>query len=88
MLTNRASGILLHISSLPSKYGVGDLGPAAHTFADFLHDAGCTYWQILPLNHTTPKTHFSPYSSFSAFAGNPMLISPDSSTCVPYLARW
>ena len=70
------SGILMHITSLPSQYGIGDFGPAAYEFADFLKDAGQSFWQILPLNYTTAKTRYSPYNCFSAFAGNPLLISP------------
>jgi 4-alpha-glucanotransferase len=77
MLRKRASGILMHITSLPSRYGIGDLGPVAYEFADFLRKAGQSYWQILPLNCTTAKTGYSPYNCFSAFAGNPLLISPD-----------
>lgn len=77
MLRKRASGILMHITSLPSKYGIGDLGPVAYEFADFLRKAGQSYWQILPLNYTTAKTGYSPYNCFSAFAGNPLLISPE-----------
>ncbi len=77
MLRQRASGILMHVTSLPSKYGIGDLGPEAYKFVDFLAAAGQNYWQILPLNHTTAKTGYSPYNCFSAFAGNPLLISPD-----------
>ncbi len=72
----RASGILLHPTSLPGPYGIGDLGPAADRFVDFLADAGQTYWQILPLGPTGFGD--SPYQTFSAFAGNPMLISPDA----------
>jgi len=67
----------MHVTSLPAKYGVGDLGPEAYKFADFLKAAGQNYWQMLPLNHTTAKTGYSPYNCFSAFAGNPLLISPD-----------
>ncbi len=67
----------MHVTSLPTKYGVGDFGPAAYRFADFLKAAGQNYWQMLPLNHTTVKTGYSPYNCFSAFAGNPLLISPD-----------
>jgi 4-alpha-glucanotransferase len=78
MLRRRSSGILIHITSLPSKYGVGDFGPEAYKFADFLRAAGQNYWQILPLNHTTANTGYSPYNCFSAFAGNPLLISPES----------
>lgn len=71
----RSSGILLHISSLPCKYGIGDLGPAAYQFADFLAEAGQRVWQVLPL---VPVGHGnSPYSSPSTFAGNPLFTSPD-----------
>jgi 4-alpha-glucanotransferase len=73
----RGSGILLHITSLPSAYGVGDLGPGAYTFADFLNRTGQRYWQVLPLNPIDPIYGNSPYSSISAFAGNTLLISPD-----------
>jgi len=76
-MKKRASGILLHITSLPSKYGIGDFGPEAYKFADFLRRASQNYWQILPLNYTTPKAAHSPYSCVSAFAGNPLLISPE-----------
>lgn len=71
----RGSGILLHISSLPGKYGIGDLGPAAYEFIDILEAAGQIYWQILPLSPTGHGN--SPYSSHSAFAGNTLLISPE-----------
>ena len=77
MFTKRASGILLHISSIPTEYGIGDVGPAARKFVDFLKRAGQSYWQILPLNYTTAGTAYSPYNCASAFAGNPLLISPD-----------
>ncbi|MBF0489211.1 MAG: 4-alpha-glucanotransferase [Candidatus Omnitrophica bacterium] len=73
----RSSGVLLHISSLPSVYGIGDLGPHAYAFVDFLKSAGQTYWQILPINPTDGINGHSPYSCFSAFAGNPLFISPD-----------
>lgn len=73
----RTSGILLHISSLPSPYGIGDLGPGAHRFADFLSSASQSLWQVLPLNPTSLDGGNSPYSSHSAFAGNPLLVSPD-----------
>ena len=73
MLTERASGILLHVSSLPSRGGIGDLGPAAYAFADFLAAAKQQYWQVLPLSPTGYGN--SPYSALSAFAGNPLFIS-------------
>jgi 4-alpha-glucanotransferase len=71
----RASGILLHVTSLPSPYGIGDLGPNAYAFVDFLAAAGQRLWQVLPLN--PPGYGQSPYQCFSAFAGNHLLISPD-----------
>lgn len=67
----------MHLTSVPSKHGIGDLGPAAYKFVDFLSTAGQNYWQLLPLNHTTAKTAHSPYNCLSAFAGNPLLISLD-----------
>ena len=72
----RSSGILLHVSSLPSPYGIGDFGPGAYQFADFLQASGQHLWQILPL---TPITvgNTSPYASISAFAGNTYFLSPD-----------
>ncbi|OHB67518.1 MAG: 4-alpha-glucanotransferase [Planctomycetes bacterium RBG_13_62_9] len=86
-MRRRSSGILLHVTSLPSPYGIGDLGPAAYTFADFLQAAGQNYWQMLPLNHTTAMTRYSPYNCFSAFAGNPLLISPDLLYQAGYLMK-
>jgi 4-alpha-glucanotransferase len=68
----RRSGILLSVSSLPSKYGIGTLGKAAFRFADFLKSAGQRCWQMLPLGPTGYGD--SPYSSFSTFAGNPYFI--------------
>ena len=76
-MDKRGSGILLHITSLPSAYGIGDMGPGACTFADFLGRTRQTYWQVLPLNPTDPVYGNSPYSSISAFAGNTLLVSPD-----------
>ncbi|MDO8445940.1 MAG: 4-alpha-glucanotransferase [Deltaproteobacteria bacterium] len=76
-MNRRGSGILLHISSLPSMHGIGDLGPGAYRFADFLVETKQCLWQILPLNPTSTAHGNSPYSSFSAFAGNPLFISPD-----------
>lgn len=71
----RTSGILLHISSLPSEYGIGTFGKEAYRFVDFLESAGQTYWQILPIGITSYGD--SPYQSFSSFAGNPYFIDPD-----------
>lgn len=65
----------MHISSLPSVHGIGDMGPAAFAFADMLHNAKQTYWQVLPLNPTQSSSFHSPYFSASALAGNPLLIS-------------
>jgi 4-alpha-glucanotransferase len=73
----RGSGVLLHISSLPSPYGIGDLGPPAYQFADFLVQAKQSYWQILPLTSIHPRGGNSPYFGRSAFAGNPLLVSPE-----------
>lgn len=71
----RSSGILLHPTSLPGPYGIGDLGPEAYRFADFLVESGQSLWQLLPLGPTGFGD--SPYQCLSAFAGNPLLISPD-----------
>ncbi|MGC1240090.1 MAG: 4-alpha-glucanotransferase [Chryseosolibacter sp.] len=73
----RSAGILLHITSLPSAFGVGDLGPEAERFAEFLQQSGQRYWQMLPLNPTGEEQAFSPYSAISGMAGNPLLISPE-----------
>jgi 4-alpha-glucanotransferase len=73
----RGSGILLHITSLPSPSGIGDLGLWAYRFADFLAETKQSFWQILPLNPTDPVYGNSPYHSISAFASNPLLISPE-----------
>ena len=77
---DRASGLLLHITSLASNGGIGDLGPAAFEFADFLAEAKQRLWQVLPLSPTGYGN--SPYAATSAFAGNPLLISLDT------LAEW
>ena len=69
---NRSSGILMAMSSLPSKYGIGTMGKSAYKFVDFLRDSGQKYWQLLPLCPTSYGD--SPYSSFSTFAGNPYFI--------------
>ncbi len=75
MQFDRASGVLLHLTSLPSRYGIGDLGKEAYDFVDFLKRANQKLWQILPLN--PPASGGSPYNCFSAFAGNALLISID-----------
>jgi 4-alpha-glucanotransferase len=75
-MLKRHSGILLHITSLPSKYGIGDMGPSAYAFVDFAAASKQKYWQILPVNPTDGINGNSPYSCSSAFAGNPWLISP------------
>jgi 4-alpha-glucanotransferase len=72
----RGSGILLHVTSLPSRYGIGDLGPGAFHWIDRLHDAGQTCWQALPMGPTGYAN--SPYQEVSSFAGNWLLISPDA----------
>ncbi len=74
MNLDRSSGILLHPTSFPSIDGIGDMGPQAYYWIDFLKSAGCSIWQILPLGPTGFGD--SPYQSFSAFAGNPYLINP------------
>src|SRR5262252_527167 len=73
--TYRASGLLLHVTSLPSPYGIGDVGPAAVSWVDRLDYAGQRWWQALPLGPTGYGN--SPYQSLSSFAGNELLISPD-----------
>jgi len=71
----RRSGILFPVASLPSPYGIGDFGPAAYRFVDWLKQAGQRVWEVLPL--LIPDEHGSPYASPSAFALNWMLVSPD-----------
>ncbi len=75
ILAQRQAGVLLHPTCLPSPYGIGDLGPEAHRYLQWLADAKIGWWQVLPLNPTGPG--FSPYSSYSTKAGNVLLISPD-----------
>jgi len=77
MLNTRGSGVLLHISSLPSPYGIGDLGPSAYRFVDLLVSAGQRYWQVLPTNPTGTIFGNSPYCSYSAFANNTLFLSPE-----------
>jgi 4-alpha-glucanotransferase len=76
MKFERSGGILLHPTSLPGPYGIGDLGPSAYSFIDWLASTGCKLWQLLPLGPTGYGD--SPYQCFSAFAGNPYLISFDA----------
>jgi 4-alpha-glucanotransferase len=75
MQFERSAGILLHPTSLPGKFGIGDLGSEAYRFVDFLKEAGQTLWQVFPLGPTGYGD--SPYQCFSAFAGNPLLVSPE-----------
>jgi malto-oligosyltrehalose synthase/4-alpha-glucanotransferase len=75
--TKRRAGVIMHITSLPSDFGIGDMGPEARAFADFLSRANQKYWQLLPLNPTGPAAYYSPYSAYSSMAGNALLISPD-----------
>lgn len=74
-MSSRCSGVLMHVTSLPGPFGIGDLGPSAYGFVDFLQSASQMLWQVLPL--VPAGVGFSPYSSPSTFAFNPLLISPD-----------
>nr|CAX68902.1 4-alpha-glucanotransferase (Glycoside hydrolase, family 77) [uncultured bacterium] len=76
-MKDRSSGILCHISSLASSFGIGDIGLSAQRFVDFLRRCGQNYWQVLPLNPTDGALGNSPYSSYSAFAFNTLFISPE-----------
>ena len=71
----RYSGVLLHPTSLPGRFGIGDFGAEAYEFVDFLEKSGQSIWQVLPFGHTGFGD--SPYQAFSAFAGQPLLISPE-----------
>ncbi len=75
--TSRRAGVLLHVTALPSRLGMGDWGPATLEFLDFLAEAGQGIWQILPLAPTNPGAGNSPYSGYSAFALNPLCVSPE-----------
>ena len=76
---NRYAGVLLSVTSLPSRYGVGCFDRAAYDFVDWLEKAGQRYWQILPLGATAHgASDDSPYQAYSAFAGNPYMISLDA----------
>src|SRR5205085_8858086 len=81
----RSSGILLHPTSLPGRFGIGDLGPEAYRFIDYLAAGNQTLWQVMPLGPTGYGD--SPYSSFSAFAGNTLLVSPEKLVEDGLLAR-
>jgi 4-alpha-glucanotransferase len=85
MKTGRASGILLHPTSLPGRFGIGDLGLESYRFLDFLQEAKQKVWHVLPLGPTGPQN--SPYQCRSAFAGNPLLISPDKLVEEGYLGK-
>ncbi len=85
MKISRRSGILLHPTSLPGKFGIGDLGPASRRFVDFLAEAGQKLWCVLPLSPTGPEN--SPYQCCSTFAGNYLLISPELLVKQGYLSR-
>ena len=75
-MSRRGAGVLLHPTSLPGRFGIGDLGPEAVRFLDWLAEAGQTMWQMLPLGPTGLGD--SPYVAESVFAGNPLLISPEA----------
>lgn len=81
----RSAGVLLHVTSLPNAYGIGDLGPAAHRWVDRLADAKQTWWQTLPLN--PPDGSDSPYSASSSVAGNALLVSPEACAADGLLSR-
>ena len=83
MKFSRAAGVLLHPTSLPSDYCIGELGSKAHRFVDFLVRCGISLWQILPLGPTGYGN--SPYAALSAFAGNPYLISLEKLKGIGYL---
>src|SRR5690242_12887822 len=71
----RASGVLLHVTSLPSRYGIGDVGPCAFAWIDRLATSAQSWWQLLPLGPT--GSGHSPYQALSSFAANPLIISPE-----------
>jgi len=87
MIPHRASGILAHITSLPSPYGIGDMGPSSYHFLHFLKNCEQTYWQFLPTNPTNSHFDNSPYMANSAFAGNPLLISPELLCEAGYISK-
>ncbi|WP_128546346.1 malto-oligosyltrehalose synthase [Larkinella soli] len=77
-VSERGAGVLMPVTSLPSLFGVGDFGPEARAFADFLSRSRQKFWQLLPVNPTGPGVGFSPYSTYSSMAGNTLLISPEA----------
>jgi 4-alpha-glucanotransferase len=77
LIEQRLSGVLLHVSSLPGPFGIGDLGSCAYEFVDFLCASGQSLWSVLPLNAVLERPDFCPYSPISAFATNSLLISPE-----------
>ena len=74
MIPGGGAGLLLHVTSLPSRFGIGDTGPAAYRFVSALSGADQTFWQVLPLHPTLGRHHYSPYHATSVFALNPLLI--------------
>jgi 4-alpha-glucanotransferase len=76
-MDKRRSGLLLHLTSLPAEFGIGDMGPSAYEFVDFLNESGQTLWALLPINPIGKHEGFAPYGPYSAFAGNPLLVSPE-----------
>jgi 4-alpha-glucanotransferase len=85
MKLGRSSGSLLHLTSLPGKFGIGDMGPESRCFADLLSETQQKLWCVLPLGPTGPEN--SPYQSASAFAGDPLSISPEELVEHGYLAK-
>ncbi len=85
MRFDRGAGVFLHLTSLPGTHGIGDLGGGARAFVDWLAAADQSYWQFCPLGPTAPIHGDSPYQSYSAFAGNPLLISLDRLVADGYL---
>ena len=84
-MNQRASGILLHPTSLSNAYPIGDLGPATNAFVDFMAESGQRWWQMLPIGPTGGEN--SPYQSPSAFGCNPLLLSPDRMVEQGFLGR-
>lgn len=85
--TYRSAGVLMHITSLPGNYGIGDFGPEAYRFVRKLKQAGQQYWQLLPLNPIEESKGFSPYSPLSVFAGNTWFINPEMLLSQRYMLK-